>query len=99
MLNSKKQDDFGKAKTLLPQKCRICKWNSKCFGGCTKDRIKDPADNHQPRFCKSYIMFFEHADNELKKMASQWKQQQADHRERMESRGVYNSFKDFMKKV
>jgi uncharacterized protein len=97
MLNSKKQDDFGKAKTLLPQKCRMCKWNSKCFGGCTKDRIKDPADHRRPRFCKSYMMFFDHADNRLREMASEWKQQ-ADQRERAETGGVYNAFRDFVKK-
>jgi len=98
MLNSKKQDEFGKAKSMLPRKCKMCKWGSKCFGGCTKDRIKDPADNHQPRFCKSYQMFFEHADADLKKMAVKWMQGQADHQERIENKGVYNAFNDFVKK-
>ncbi len=42
MLNSKKQDDFGKAKSLLPRKCKQCLWYHQCYGGCIKDRIKDP---------------------------------------------------------
>ena len=98
MLNSKKQDDFGKAKAVLPRKCRMCQWYPKCFGGCTKDRVKDPGDNHQPRFCAGYQLFFEHADAELKKMASRWTQQQADLQERAQSRGVYNAFDDLVKK-
>jgi uncharacterized protein len=97
MLNSKKQDEFGKAKTLLPSKCRMCRWLSKCFGGCTKDRIKDPADHRQPRFCIGYQMFFEHADKELKNLATKWKQEQ-DQRERIETGGIYNAYPDFMKK-
>jgi len=96
LLNSKKQDEFGKAKTILPRKCRFCKWNSKCFGGCTKDRIKDPADHNQPRFCNSYQMFFEHADGVLKRMAAKWIKEQADYQEKIESRGVYNAYKDFI---
>lgn len=74
LLNSKKQAEFGKAKTLLPRKCKSCKWYSKCFGGCIKDRIKDPNDNGQPRFCISYQLFFEHADTRLKQLAERWKE-------------------------
>jgi len=94
MLNSKKQDDFGKAKAALPRKCRFCPWLSKCFGGCTKDRIKDPADQRLPRFCKSYIQFFEHADSTMKLLAQKWMQQQSDLREKETSRGNYWAFQD-----
>lgn len=97
MLNSKKQDEFGKAKTVLPRKCRFCKWYSKCFGGCTKDRVKDPADHNQPRFCYSYQMFFEHADPYLRQIATKWIKEQADYQEKIENRGVYNAYKDFIK--
>ena len=97
MLNSKKQEEFGKAKTILPRKCRFCKWNSKCFGGCTKDRIKDPADHNQPRFCRSYQMFFEHADSYLQQMAAKWIKDQADYQEKEKNQGVYNAWKDFVK--
>ncbi len=98
LLNSKKQDEFGKAKTILPRKCRFCKWNTKCYGGCTKDRIKDSSDHNQPRFCNSYQMFFEHADDVLKRIASKWIKEQADYTEKVENRGVYNSYNDFVKR-
>ncbi len=77
MLNSKKQFAFGRLKAQLPPECRKCRWLTKCYGGCTKDRIKDPQDKGKPRFCTSYKMFFEHADPVLKKMAEQWKAQQS----------------------
>jgi uncharacterized protein len=94
MLNSKKQDDFGKAKTLLPRKCKFCPWYTKCFGGCTKDRIKDPNDQRQPRFCKAYIMFFEHADQKLKSIAAQWIKNQSDYEEKERTGGYYHAFQN-----
>lgn len=94
MLNSKKQDDFGKAKTLLPRKCRFCPWLSKCFGGCTKDRVKDPADQRLPRFCEAYIQFFEYADADMKMLAKNWMQQQSDLQEKEESRGNFWAFQE-----
>jgi len=98
MLNSKKQDDFGKAKTLLPRKCKFCPWYTKCFGGCTKDRIKNPNDQRQPRFCLAYQLFFEHADAKMKQLAERWHQKQADYTEAERTGGVYNAFSDFNKK-
>jgi len=97
MLNSKKQDDFGKAKALLPRKCKFCPWYTKCFGGCTKDRIKDPNDQRQPRFCLSYTMFFEHADAKMRQLAKLWVQKQNDYAEHDRTGGVYNAFPDFVK--
>jgi uncharacterized protein len=97
MLNSKKQDEFGRAKSMLPRKCRSCPWYSKCFGGCTKDRVKDPQDNHQPRFCNAYQLFFSHADTTLKNIASQWIQQQSDMQEYTRTKGVYNAIDDLIR--
>ncbi|MCL4482060.1 MAG: anaerobic sulfatase maturase [Bacteroidetes bacterium] len=97
MLNSKKQDEFGKAKTLLPRKCKFCPWNSKCFGGCTKDRIKDPNDQRQPRFCLAYQMFFEHADAKMRQLAERWVQKQSDYEERERTGGYFHAFKDLKK--
>ncbi|HWS00196.1 MAG TPA: anaerobic sulfatase maturase, partial [Prolixibacteraceae bacterium] len=91
MLNSKKQDDFGKAKAVLPRKCRFCPWLSKCFGGCTKDRIKDPADQRLPRFCEAYIQFFEHADPTMKLLAQNWQKQQSDLREKEMTGGTFRA--------
>lgn len=95
MLNSKKQDEFGKAKTALPRKCKVCPWYTKCFGGCIKDRVKDPNDRRQPRFCRSYQLFFEHADARMKALSLRWKQKQADYAESQRTGGIYNAFNDF----
>lgn len=94
MLNSKQQEIFGAAKAVLPGECRRCPWLSKCYGGCTKDRIKDPEDQRKPRFCHAYQMFFAHADNTLRLMASRWKQQQQDLKERQETGGTFHAFRD-----
>ena len=97
MLNSKKQTIFGLAKAQLPRDCRQCSWLTKCYGGCTKDRIKDPRDNHKPRFCAAYKLFFKHADPTLSGMAVQWQQQQYDMQQSQQNQGTYNAFNDFMK--
>jgi uncharacterized protein len=96
MLNSKKQLAFGAAKALLPGECRKCQWLTKCYGGCTKDRVKDPGDNRKPRFCLSYKMFFAHADKVLRHIAEEWKKKQRDLQEREQTGGTYNAFKDFI---
>lgn len=96
MLNSKQQDLFAGAKAVLPPECRRCQWLTKCYGGCTKDRIKDPADRRKPRYCLSYKMFFAHADSALRQIALQWKQEQKDIKEFQNTGGTYNAFRDFL---
>ncbi|MBS3818430.1 anaerobic sulfatase maturase [bacterium] len=76
MLNSRRQNKFGKIKSNLPPKCQSCPWLKYCWGGCTKDRIKDPRDKGLNHFCESYQMFFNHADSFFKKLAQEWKSQQ-----------------------
>ncbi len=98
MLNSKTQQTFGSAKSVLPRECRQCSWLRHCYGGCTKDRIKDPQDHRKPRFCTSYKMFLRHADATLKSMAEQWKEQQAIQQAKQQNGGVYNAFDDFIGK-
>jgi uncharacterized protein len=98
MLNSKKQQTFGAVKSVLPPECRKCSWLHNCFGGCTKDRLKDPEDHHKPRFCTTTKMFLKHADPTLKHLAAQWREQQAIQHEKQQSGGEYNAFDDFMKK-
>ena len=97
MLNSKKQQAFGAAKAVLPGECRKCPWLTKCYGGCTKDRVKDPRDNRKPRFCKSYKMFFAYVDKAFRILAEEWKKKQRDLQEKERTGGTYNAFKDFMK--
>jgi uncharacterized protein len=47
-----------------------------CQGGCTKDRLRDPADHGSNHFCQSFLRFFEHADSALKRLAVDWLQEQ-----------------------
>jgi len=95
MLNSPKQTKFGQLKSQLPRKCRTCPWLQHCYGGCTKDRVKDPKDSGLPRFCKSTIMFMEHADPVFKELARSWKNQQAGSTGQ-KTTGTYNAFEDFL---
>ena len=76
MLNSPRQEEFGKLKSAVPEECVSCKWLKKCRGGCTKDRIRDVRDNGSNHFCESYKIFFEHADAKLIGLAEQWKRNQ-----------------------
>jgi uncharacterized protein len=96
MLNSKAQQTFGAAKALLPRECRQCTWLRNCFGGCTKDRIKDPADHRNPRYRISTKMFLKHADPVFKKLAADWKEKQATQYEKERPGGVYNAFNYFL---
>lgn len=77
LLNSPQQYEFGRLKAQFPEECKECEWLRFCWGGCTKDRIRDPQDNGLNHFCKAYKMFFEHADARLKELADNWKIQQA----------------------
>lgn len=79
MLNSPRQDKFGKEKTKLPPECLACQWLTHCWGGCPKDRQSDVRNAGSNHFCRSYIKFFEHADAAFEKLAEEWK------RERMTS--------------
>ncbi len=76
MLNSDKQRKFGRAKSTLPGVCRRCKWLKNCYGGCVKDRIRDPRDENLNHFCLSFKMFYEYADGPLRKLAEKWRKQQ-----------------------
>jgi uncharacterized protein len=76
MLNSERQHQFGRMKADLPQECLTCKWLSYCYGGCTKDRIRDPRDHNLNHFCRSYKMFFNHADEKMQQLATDWQRQQ-----------------------
>ncbi len=59
---------FGQQKAALDMECRRCKWLQQCYGGCVKDRIRDPADKGHNHFCESFKIFFEHSHKEFKKL-------------------------------
>jgi uncharacterized protein len=72
MLNSARQNEFGRAKALLPAPCRACPWLRLCRGGCSKDRVRDPRDRGLSHFCAGYKKFFAHADPAFKALAAEW---------------------------
>jgi uncharacterized protein len=76
MLNSPKQKEFGELKGAMPRECYTCNYEPHCHGGCTKDRLRDPADRGSNHFCKSFIQFFDHAGRELERLAAEWKREQ-----------------------
>ncbi|MCG3196525.1 MAG: anaerobic sulfatase maturase [Candidatus Omnitrophica bacterium] len=76
LLNSPRQKEFGEMKADMPQECYSCDYLAHCHGGCTKDRLRDPADGGSNHFCKSFLRFFRHADPDLKRLAEEWKRQQ-----------------------
>jgi len=76
LLNSPRQHEFGRMKATLPEPCRNCRWLEFCRGGCTKDRVRDPADNGLCHFCKSYKMFLEYADEHFRRLAEKWRRSQ-----------------------
>ncbi|MDR1860036.1 MAG: anaerobic sulfatase maturase [Bacteroidales bacterium] len=95
MLNARKQESFGAIKAQLPRDCKQCYWLGKCYGGCTKDRIKDPRDQRRQRFCISYKMFLQHADPVLTDLARQWTAREGDIRQARTTGGNYFAFGDF----
>jgi len=72
MLNSARQNEFGRMKSDLPEPCFACDWLRLCRGGCTKDRVRDPRDGGFNHFCLAYKTFFAHADGRMRKLAADW---------------------------
>jgi uncharacterized protein len=77
MLNSARQNEFGRMKADLPDVCKACEWLSNCRGGCTKDRLRDPRDRGLNHFCRASKMFFPHVDTRMNKLAKEWKKKNA----------------------
>ncbi len=76
MINSEKQQTFGKLKTRLHQNCRSCPWLRHCFGGCPAERTVGDGPCRLSHLCEGYKLFFNYADGDLKKLAENWKNRQ-----------------------
>ncbi len=76
MLNSPAQNDFGRRKAFLPERCLDCRWLERCRGGCTKDRLRDPRDGGLNHFCEAFSVFLEHADGEFRRLVDDWRRKQ-----------------------
>lgn len=72
LLNSDKQNEFGRRKANLEKVCRKCEWLNYCRGGCPKDRFNDPRDKNVSHFCGAYKTFYNHAHGEFQELARQW---------------------------
>ena len=73
LLNAPRQVEFGRLKARLPAGCMVCKWQTLCRGGCTKDRLRNPAGAGQNHFCAAYKTFFPYADSHLQALVDTWK--------------------------
>jgi uncharacterized protein len=76
LLNSPRQKEFGRLKADLDGECLACAWKEICRGGCTKDRIRDPAGNNRNHLCSAFKAFFPHADARFRRLAEDWKRKQ-----------------------
>jgi uncharacterized protein len=72
--NSPEHTAFGLEKANLNAECLECEWLKQCYGGCIKDRVRDPKDYGHNHFCESYRYFFKHADAKLKEFADLYRQ-------------------------
>ena len=73
MLNSEQQGKFGEIKSDLNASCKSCKWLTFCYGGCPKDRIRDPRDMGENHFCETYKQFFSYSQSHFEELALVWK--------------------------
>lgn len=60
---------FGRNKGDFSVECQSCPWLRFCYGGCVKDRIRDPRDHQHNHFCASYKYFFAQNDIYFRKLA------------------------------
>lgn len=70
---NKTTDEFGMAKEKdLTDQCRSCSFRFACNGGCPKHRFAASrgGESGHNYFCESYTMFFRHAGDRMKRMAS-----------------------------
>ena len=66
MLNGKRQTLFGEVKNKLDKRCITCPWLQFCYGGCPKDRLRNPATKRFNPFCQSTKMFFSYVDERFR---------------------------------
>lgn len=72
---SVKRQRFGEMKSDTDRRCRICRWYRYCYGGCLKHRPQREGGSAS-RYCSAYSVLFAHADEEMRRMAREWKSKQ-----------------------
>lgn len=76
LFNAPRQTTFGELKSTLPVDCRACEWRTQCRGGCTKDRLRNPALEGRNHLCSANKIFFHYADARFRQLVTEWKQKQ-----------------------
>ena len=74
MMYGTRQREFGAKKyTLLPQKCRKCRYEFACHGECPRNRFMATADGELGLnyLCEGYYTFFSHAAQAMDYMREQ----------------------------
>ena len=63
-------EGFSVAKGQAGDECAACRWWSRCYGGCPKDRIYGAGHTKAATYlCAGYQMLYEHADERLRRLA------------------------------
>ena len=71
---------LGRQKSDWGAKCGHCPWLKLCYGGCVKDRIRDPRDQGHNHFCRAYEYLFPRIHPELARLATLYNQHYRDAR-------------------
>lgn len=56
-----KTREFGRRRTIRPERCRSCRHWRVCFGGCLKDRVAAGGFDRPTYFCEAMMRFLDHA--------------------------------------
>lgn len=76
MMKSDKYKDFMRLKPTLPHKCTSCKWKSKCYGGCPRNRKYVDGKTDVDFFCGAYMKFYEYTETRMKRLARMIKERE-----------------------
>ncbi|MGB4610679.1 MAG: anaerobic sulfatase maturase [Saccharofermentanales bacterium] len=69
MLQSQIARDFEDRSRAIPEACKNCQFFYLCRNGCYRHRIVNENADLQNRFCRGYLMFFEHVFPKLQHLA------------------------------
>lgn len=78
LLNSNRQQQFGRSKSVLPQYCKNCEVKAMCNGECPKNRFINTPDNEPGLnyLCSGYKYFFNHCRPFVEAISAAWKKQE-----------------------
>lgn len=80
MTKSDKYKEFIRLKPKLPNKCKTCKWKTKCYGGCPRSRNYTLDEPDVDYFCEAYIDFYEYSQARMNHLAYMLRERQTEMR-------------------